>query len=133
VLACLISSIVIFPAALGWLTRGAAKEPNEEPANEIAAEILPAPAMEEQAAEVVCAETEIDITEQIEDEVAALVLASEMPVETSPDAPPITPRRRIEPPAAEPIPVPHGNAAGPSRAARESPLRHLAAVRDSDR
>jgi hopanoid biosynthesis associated RND transporter like protein HpnN len=121
---CLFSSIVFFPALLSWLTRHRAEveQPPEAP-----------PPPEPAAAEVPADDDEL-VAQQIEDEVAALVIsisASAKPPDEPgaiPSVQPVVPRR-----VAPAEPIPPALQPSPSGERRTSPLSHLASIRQSER
>jgi hopanoid biosynthesis associated RND transporter like protein HpnN len=128
---CLFSSIVFFPALLAWLTSGRAAD--------VVAESPPA-ALAESAVPTVWPKSanEACDAEQIEDQVAALVLAaSESPDPDLPfhvpqalaALPPAIPRRRAAPLEPSTIPRPPE----PPDERRRDLLSHLAGVRQSER
>jgi hopanoid biosynthesis associated RND transporter like protein HpnN len=132
---CLFSSLFFFPALLACLTRNRTEpEPVEfETQGAVPAELVPPGSADEPHLP-----EPTDIAEQIENEVAALVLASasRSTANDEPSFPPeplVVPRRRIEPPANESIPVPHGSIAHATKVARETALSHLAGPRESQR
>lgn len=132
---CLFSSIVFFPALLAWLTRHRPDEVIEEPVTEPIA--APLAHVEPAVAAVQIVESEPDeehLAQQVEDEVAALVLAASLPPPAEPEEPPelpaLIPRRRLHVEPSEPLPAPHVAAGAGNRG---SGLRHLGGIRQSDR
>jgi hypothetical protein len=136
---CLFSSIVFFPALLSWLTRNRPEEVRPQtvvPQEVAAAPVPPAPAAEPAIA-IAPPPAEDPLSEQIEDAVTALVLAATEPADAAEhepepapvlDSAPAIPRRRTLPAIAD---VASEDSSPPHRGS--SPLRHLAAVRESDR
>jgi hypothetical protein len=137
---CLFSSIVFFPALLSWLTRSRPDEttPQLELHPESAVTRLPPMPAAEPDLTGGPPPAEDQLSEQIEDAVTALVLAATEPADVAePEAEPAPllevapaiPRRRTLPTIAD---VADGESSPPPHRGT-SPLRHLAAVRQSER
>jgi hopanoid biosynthesis associated RND transporter like protein HpnN len=144
---CLFSSIVFFPALLAWLTRNRVDRPAAEPADaaredasQIASRDVPivttAPPALGQFVAIAAAQPldEQQIIEQVENEVAALVLEASAQAqaksEPASSPAPIVPRRR---PDATPADEDQPTGDSPEQGGRGAGLRHLAGRRQSDR